>query len=396
MFSDFLVAHYDKIEKIGSGPPSGPKEFLGLLEKSAAGQALEMDEIVALLNSVPEPNNSRSLLDFSMSLERPHRREILLLPPLYFSSVCENCCRYCDFSPNGVRLSPREFSDELAALLQTGYRSIELVSSQDPALYLRQAGFSLDDQKFDIRPVLEYVDIAKKCLAEYGGGMLTSNIPPLDRESLRKLKMAELDCYLIWQETFDAAQYGLLHGNGGPKKSQKFRLDSVEYALAAGIDHVAGAFLKGLFDWRKEEACLYLFDRHLKKNWGHGFSIIGTPRLKGKFIRSKQIRRYHVSDIDYELNIALDRVLYDGVLWLQTREPFALNRRLLKRFGGGLILTITCSTAPGGYHKTFNAKAQFPVFRRKLSSSLTSLEEDGFIVRFDWDSKTLKEFQRKG
>ena len=114
--------------------------------------------------------------------------------------------------------------------------------------------------------------------------MLTTNIPPLDVESLRRLRENGLDCFLVWQETFNPGQYAQASlPREGRKASQGFRLDSMENAIAAGIKHLAGAFLKGLYDWRKEEVLLYLFDRYLKTKNGRGFSIIGTPRVKGDF-----------------------------------------------------------------------------------------------------------------
>jgi hypothetical protein len=157
---------------------------------------------------------------------------------------------------------------------------------------------------------------------------------------------------------------------------------------------VAGAFLKGLYDWRKEEVMLYLLDRHLKDRWGSGFSIIGSPRVKGRFLGSNIIKEHAVTDEQYELNIALDRVLFDGVLWLQTREHFDFNRRLVNTYGGGVVMTLTCSTAPGGYSKPSKGGSQFPVFMKGLEDAVRNLEEDGFNVRFSWDSGDLKAFQR--
>ena len=139
---------------------------------------------------------------------------------------------------------------------------------------------------------------------------------------------------------------------------------------------------------------LYALDRYLKGKFGHGFSIIGTPRLKGPFVQSEFVKAYEVSDEDYEVNIALDRILFDGILWLQTRESPEMNRRLITKYGGGVILTITCSTAPGGYAKVYPAKAQFPVHRQDLRKMVHLYEEDGFTARFDWNSRTLSEFQR--
>lgn len=396
MFSNQLRDIVRHAEKVGGTPPFGQKELLALLDKCSSGQGLEADEIVELMNSTLKPENQSLILDFSARYQRPHEREILLLPPLYFSSICENRCSYCDFSSNGVRLSTEEFCNEFDALLDLGYRSIELVSSQDSALYLHQEPFGQEDPAFHIDGVLRYFNLAQKRLAENGGGMLTCNIPPVDRESFGHLKVSGLDCYLAWLETFDPFQYKRLHYDKGPKANQAYRLDSFERAVDAGIEHLAGAFLKGLYDWRKEEVGLYLLDRYLKSKNGAGFSIIGTPRLKGAFTESSLVNPFLVSDQDYELNVALDRILFDGILWLQTRESFGTNCSLIERYGGGVILTLTSSTAPGGYHKPASATPQFPVHKQNLDQSVQKLEALGMTVLFDWSSKTLSHFQRRG
>jgi 2-iminoacetate synthase len=389
-----LEGHQDKIETIGAMPPAPKRVVASLLEKSLTGAGLELEETVEVLNASCHPGGRALIEDFSAGLSRPRAADILLLPPLYFSSICENRCLYCDFSSRGTRLSRREFLAEMNALLDMGYRSIELVSGQDPGLFSRTKAYRPEDQHFDVGRVASYFRLAKDRLDARGGGMLTSNIPPIDRESLAGLKAAGLDCFLLWVETFDPEQYRRLHPNGGPKSDQAFRLRSYAEAREAGVAHLAGAFLKGLYDWRKEEAFLYLLDRDLRRAYGRGFSIIGTPRLKGPFQKTKVVRPYAVSDADYELNIALDRILFDGVLWLQTRETPVLNKHLIDRYGAGLILTLDCSTAPGGYSKASQRKAQFPVHRQNLARAVAELEDRGYNVIFDWTAETLSGFQR--
>ena len=365
-----------------------------MLEKCTRGEYLSIEEIVELINGTLDRTNKRLIKDYSANYTRSHRQEILLLPPLYLSSICENNCLYCDFTFFGARLSYDEFLDEFNQLLDMGYQSIELVSSQDPELFFHRDRFDLNYQLYDIDRVVKYFELGKKRLEENGGGMLTSNIPPVDVKSLKKLKSVGLDCYLIWLETFDPPQYVKLHKQEGPKANQAFRLDSFENAIDAGIEHVAGAFLKGLSDWRKDEAALYLLDKYLKKKTGRGFSIVGTPRLKGLFTKSEFVKPYLVSDEDYELNFALDRILFDGILWLQTRESPSFNFRLIERYGAGVILTLDCSTAPGGYNKPPKSKPQFPVYRQDLSKAISRLKNNGYRVNLAWDGKTLFNMQR--
>lgn len=390
MFSEIFPDLVETAAQVGTTAPISRSETVELLEKAGGGKGLDAGETVALLNGLSEPANARTVLEYSRDYARPLDAEILLLPPLYFSSICENRCAYCDFSlGNGVRLDHQEFADEVHALLEMGYRSLELVSSQDPALFLREDPFDPYDQRFDVSGSAEYFTILRDLLTAAGGGMITSNIPPVCTQGFEVLKRAGLDCFLVWLETFDPLQYSRLHVDTGPKGNQSFRLDSFDRAREAGIQHVAGAFLKGLHDWRKEEVILYLFDRYLKSRWGRGFSIIGSPRVKGRFMGSMAIREHAVSDEEYELNIALDRVLFDGVLWLQTRESFDFNRRLINTFGGGVILTLTSCTAPGGYSRPAQAASQFPVFKQNLEQATALLEQDGFTVRYAWGSTDL-------
>ncbi len=395
MFSQKLGELLNQVKKIGNSKSICQKDLLFLLEKCIKGETLELDEIIELMNSTFIKENKKLILDLSANYKRPHDQEILLLPPLYFSSICENKCLYCDFSSiKGIRLSYDEFLDEFNSLLNMGYSSIELVSSQDPGLYIKNASFDFNNQLYNIDKAVRYFDIAKKRLGEKGDGMLTSNIPPVDVNGFKKLKSAGLDCYLSWMETFNPNQYSKLHYAKGPKANQTFRLDSFDKAIEAGIEHIAGAFLKGLYNWREEEAILYLFDKYLKTTNGRGFSIIGTPRLKGSIRKSKSVSSYLVSDEDYELNIALDRILFDGILWLQTRESFMSNKKLITNYGGGVILTLTSCTSPGGYHKLSKEKAQFPVFKQNLLKSVNALEDAGYKAIFNWNSQTLLDFQR--
>jgi 2-iminoacetate synthase len=394
MFSDQLQDLVGRAARIGETPAIPSGGMLALLEKAVLPGGLSPDELIEVLNGISDPRNRDLIKDYAAQVRRPHDRDILLLPPLYFSSICENRCAYCDFTADGARLSLDDFAREVDALLALGYRSIELVSSQDPELYIPSPHSTPEAQRYSVDGPARYFELVHERLAAKGGGMLTSNIPPLDLDSFRRLRAAGLDCYLVWLEAFHPGQYRTLHPGRGPKVNQAFRLDSFERAVEAGIPHLAGAFLKGLYDWRREEALLYALDHHLKSRNGRGFSIIGTPRLKGDFAGAGPVKDFLVSDDDYELNIALDRILFDGILWLQTREPFSLNSRLIGRYGGGVILTLTCSTAPGGYAKPSSARAQFPIHQQGLAESVASLEEKGFRVVFDWTGETLAGFQR--
>ncbi len=396
MFSEILPGLIESVKGLDTVPRADRNEVGRLLEKCVNREDLSLEEITRLVVSAPERDNRKLIQEFSREHRRPLHDKVLLLPPLYIDSICENHCKYCNFGHQaGERLTYDEFKEEFERLLEIGYRSIEIVSSHDPELFVHKAGFDLANQEFGIEKLLGYFDVAGAAFGSDGIKMLTSNIPPVDTASMRQLKAAGLDCFLVWAETFDPDQYGKLHSGRTPKTQQSFRVDSFDRAIEAGIEHVAGAFLKGLYDWRKEEIVLYRLDRHLKRLNGKGFSIIGTPRIKGPFRDSELVRSYQVSDEDYALNIALDRILFDGFLWLQTRESFASNLSLIERFGGGVILTIDSCTAPGGYKKSPKGGEQFPVHKSVREKAVGELEAAGIEAVFDWNSKTLSDALRR-
>ncbi len=390
MFSERLAEVSPSLEEIGRQVIIDRRQTEALLEKASSGQRLELDELVALLNGLSDSRNAQAVLDVARATSRPNDHEVLLLPPLYFSSVCENTCAYCDFScGQGVRLTCDQFIAEVQALIDLGYRSIELVSGQDPELFIHREPFDMVNQRFDVQPAAAYFRLLKDAISSNGRGMVTSNVPPVCTDGFRQLRSAGLDCFLAWLETFNPDRYTTLHSASGPKGHQAFRLDSFDRAREAGIGHVAGAFLKGLYDWRKEEAALYLLDQHLEARWGRGFSIIGTPRVKGRFTRTRIGSSYWMDDAAYELNLALDRILFNGTIWLQTREPFQLNRRLLNTYGGGVVMTVNCSTAPGGYSEPTSADPQFPVHYTDEMQGMATLQDDGFTVRSSWGPADL-------
>src|SRR5512137_1388181 len=102
MFSANLEKSVQLAERVGLSPPLPAAEFTRLLDRASRGHLSE-PELVELINGTRSDANCDIVLDFASSYRRPHDREILLLPPLYFSSICENACQYCNFRQDGKR-----------------------------------------------------------------------------------------------------------------------------------------------------------------------------------------------------------------------------------------------------------------------------------------------------
>jgi 2-iminoacetate synthase len=363
------------------------KQVTEILEKRLSGQKLTEREAVTLIRASDISPFDEKIISAASQLERPRKNEVFVLPPLYISSSCVNACTYCNFHGKGKSLSLNEFEDEFRWLVDSGHRSIELVFGQDPKMFVPETNFDGKDQRYDVTKVAEYFQKAKQILDQNGGGMLTINAPAVDELSYHKLKNAGLDVMLLWQETFNPMRYQKLHPGNTPKSFQDYRLNVYDRARNAGMEHIAGTFLKGLYDWRVEEQMLCHLDRDLYERQGRGFSMIGTPRIKN-------FEKYHVSDEDYILNIALDLLIYSGPLWLQTRESWELNSKIYDQFGGGFIQTIDTSTAPGGYAKLGKGKAQFPVHPYQRNVIEKSLMQKGINTVYSWNVQDLSSIQR--
>ena len=70
----------------------------------------------------------------------------------------------------------------------------------------------------EISSALRYFEILNEKIADNGGGMITSNVPPVCTEGFAGMKDAGLDCFLVWLETFDPevlARVALSHARAG-------------------------------------------------------------------------------------------------------------------------------------------------------------------------------------
>ncbi len=109
--------------------------------KNAFDRDLNLDEINKLLFSDPKSWND-IIKTADEVKEKFFGKKIHLYVPVYIDSYCINDCLYCDFRRSNSqclrkRLTFDEFQKEIAYLFKRGYTKIELVSSTDPDLLLR-------------------------------------------------------------------------------------------------------------------------------------------------------------------------------------------------------------------------------------------------------------------
>ncbi len=120
-------------------------------------------------------------------------------------------------------------------------------------------------------------------------------IYPLKTEDYRRMVEAGVDSLSVYQETYDEVIYDQVH-LGGPKKNYRFRLETPERALDAGIRSVTIGSLLGLSKWERDTFFGGLHLEYLQKKYPHAELGISVPRIRPGSIDFGKLDR--VDDID--------------------------------------------------------------------------------------------------
>jgi 2-iminoacetate synthase len=313
-------------------------------------------------------------------------RRLFVIVPIYVTSICQEQCAYCNFRAGnkgvGVerkRLSLAELEKEALYLInEKNMRVLELVYASDPLMR--------------IDTMCRHVELLRRRLDQHGGGIVGLSAEAFEEADYRRLVNAGLCWSVVWQETYDKARYASLHPGKTKKTHFEYRLNCYERMLSAGIQHVGVGVLSGLSDWRHEWAMLMLHEEYLRKHYGNGATILGTPRLKlapGAIFHDSPCTPTRQ---EFLATIALHNIYSPTTApFVSTREHWDVCIELAK--GGGCLFTLNCSTTPGGYSQEHHS-CQFtsgtydaPIYSGKLRSL-------GFHPVFNWKSSDLsREYQ---
>jgi len=310
-----------------------------VLEKASQKKGLTLEE-AALLISVEESDGISAILNLAGEIKKEiYGERLVLFAPLYISNYCVNNCEYCGFhSKNKAprkRLTTREITAEVTALIDMGHKRLLLECGEDP-----------------LRNTMDFVIEAISAIYETRSGRgeirrVNVNIAPPDLEGFRRLKEAGIGTYQLFQETYHARTYASLHQ--GPKADYARQIHAHDLAFTAGIDDVGLGVLFGLFDYRFEVLALLSHARYLEKKFGVGPHTISVPRLRPAPTVDLKTG-YAVSEAELLKIIAVLRlaVPYTGLI-LSTRESPALRTAAFK---AGITQASSGSAAtPGGYNK---------------------------------------------
>ena len=356
---------------------SGKRErVLAILEKAALCKGLTHREAAILLDC-DDPVLEAKIFALAEEIkQRFYGNRIVLFAPLYLSNYCINGCVYCPYHLKNKtlprkKLSQEEIAEEVRALIRTGHKRLAVEAGEDP-----------------VHNPLEYILESIKTIysVREGGNSIRRvnvNIAATDVASYRKLKDAGIGTYILFQETYNRAEYEKLHPTG-PKSNYAWHTEAMDRAQEGGCDDVGIGVLFGLGGYRYELVGLLMHAEHLEARFGVGPHTISMPRICPADDVSLDSFPDALPDAIFRKIVAVLRVAvpYTGMI-ISTRESARMRAQLLacgvSQISGG------SRTSVGGYttEERHDETAQFDVSdTRPLDEVVRWLLETGHIPSF--------------
>ncbi|MFZ3072018.1 MAG: [FeFe] hydrogenase H-cluster radical SAM maturase HydG [Thermodesulfobacteriota bacterium] len=338
------------LEKGGTLSTKEPSEReLSLILKDAYSLKGLGLESAALLLAIKDARLLKRLYQAAFDIkEKVFGKRIVLFAPLYLSNLCVNNCLYCGFRSANKdiprkALSTEEVVKEARALEGMGFKRILLVTGEDPS-------YGLDYIIACIRAVYKKTGIR----------IVHLNAPPMGVEELKEIKAEGVGVFQVFQETYHAPTYELMHPSG-KKKNYDWRITVMDRAFQAGFDDVGIGALLGLYDFRFDALSAIAHSKHLYETYGTHAHTISIPRLRpaeGSKLPKKDAGRYEVSNEELKKIVSVYRLSVPsaGVV-ASTRESAGLRNELIKI--GASQLSAASKTDPGGYAAKEETLSQF-------------------------------------
>ena len=311
-----------------------------VLEKARACKGLAHRE-AALLLECNDPDLTERV--FRLANEIKHRfygNRIVMFAPLYLSNYCVNGCVYCPYHAKNRRirrkkLTQEEIRAEVIALQDMGHKRLALEAGEHPL-------------KNPIEYILESIETIYSIKHKNGAiRRVNVNIAATTVENYRRLRDAGIGTYILFQETYNKANYEALHPTG-PKSDYAWHTEAMDRAMQGGIDDVGIGVLFGLETYRYDFVGLLMHAEHLEATYGVGPHTISLPRLcKADDVDTDDFENAVPDDIFYKI-VAVTRIAvpYTGMI-ISTRESARSRERLLEL--GITQLSGGSRTSVGGY-----------------------------------------------
>lgn len=308
--------------------------------------------------------------------QRFYGNRIVMFAPLYLSNHCINGCTYCPYHAKNrtiprKKLTQEEIVTEVTALQDMGHKRLALEAGEHPTLN-------------PIEYILESIRTIYSIKHKNGAiRRVNVNIAATTVENYRKLKDAGIGTYILFQETYNKANYEALHPTG-PKSNYAYHTEAMDRAMEAGIDDVGIGVLYGLETYRYDFCGVLMHAEHLEAKFGCGPHTISVPRIcPADDIDTADFSNV-VSDEIFARIVAVLRIAvpYTGMI-VSTRESAAMRAKVLElgvsQISGG------SRTSVGGYteEERHDETSQFDVSdRRTLDQVVGWLLDLGYVPSF--------------
>ena len=345
-----------------------------IIAKAKLRKGLSHREAAVLLDcDIPEKNAEIYALAEQIKKDFYGNR-IVMFAPLYLSNYCVNGCIYCPYHMKNShiprkKLSQEEIRNEVIALQDMGHKRLAIESGEHPTMN-------------PIEYILESIDTIYSIKHKNGAiRRVNVNIAATTVENYKKLKAAGIGTYILFQETYNAENYAVLHPTG-PKHDYAYHTEAHDRAMQGGIDDVGFGVLFGLAGYRYEFTSLLMHAEHMEAVFGVGPHTISVPRIRPADDIDPAEFPNCLSDDLFAKVVACIRVAvpYTGMI-VSTRESKACRERVLhlgiSQISGG------SRTSVGGYAEPLPETSQFDVSdNRTLDEVVHWLMDLGYIPSF--------------
>ncbi len=339
------------------------------VERALATDQPTLDDFQALISPAAEPYlEQMAQKSHALTLQR-FGKTIQMYAPLYLSNECQNICTYCGFSLD-VKIPRKTLTDaeilaEVNVLKSYGYDHVLIVTGE------ANKTVGVDYFKNAIRllkPHFSHIAI---------------EVQPLDEPDYRALIDEGLNTVLVYQETYNRANYKKHHPKG-KKSNFNYRLETHDRLGRAGIHKMGVGVLIGLEDWRTDSFFAAAHLNYLeKKYWKANYSI-SFPRLRpcAGGVELKSV----MTDKELVQLICAYRIFNQEIeLSMSTRESETFRNNVIKL--GITSISADSKTDPGGYANPNVNLEQFEIHdKRTTQTFVEAIKAQGYEPVFKgWD-----------
>ncbi|OOM80272.1 2-iminoacetate synthase [Clostridium puniceum] len=333
---------------------------------------LDEEDLLILLSETAEDFLEEMAQKAHKLTDQYFGKTVYLYTPMYIANYCINRCAYCGYSHDNVisrrKLIMEEIAEEAKSISQEGFKQILFLTGESPK----------------DTPV-SYVAEAAGVLRSYFPSVALE-VYPMDEEEYRQVVTKGVDSLTVFQEVYDEEIYGQVH-LGGPKKNFRYRLETPERAIRAGVRSVNIGALLGLNDWRIEMFKEGIHGLYLKKTFPEAEVCFSFSRIRPCIGGFSDI--IDVSDRNLvQCIVAIRNMFPNSVLNISTREAEGFRDHLIPL--GINKISAGVSTSVGGHtlNKEDAGESQFDTNDKRSTTQIKQmLKNIGYQPIFkDWES----------